>query len=437
MVSFFIAIILGSVLLSLPISSASGVSVPYIDALFTATTSVCVTGLVTVTTATAYSTFGHIIILCLIQIGGLGVLTAVFGVVFVMHKKLGLQNRLLLQDALNLNTTSDIATFVLRMIKWTLIVEGIGALFYMIVFIPEFGAKGVWYGIFHAVSAFCNAGIDILGENSLCDYSGNTIVNLTTCGLVVFSSIGYIVWFDVSNNLKRRREKAFRIKNLSLHSKIVLLMSACLVFGGALVIFLYEYNNPQTMGGMGLWEKMLASLFQSVTCRTAGFVTIPQENFTNASALISMILMFIGGSPVSTAGGVKTVTFVVLIAASLSTLRNQAETELFHRTIRKQSVNRSVSVVVVSLFIILFSTLGLSTCIDADFLDLLFETVSACATVGITRGITGCLNTAGKIVIICTMFLGRVGPISLAIAFNTNKEHKNVIKKPEEEVYIG
>lgn len=435
--SFLILIIFGSILLSLPISSANGIPVPFIDALFTATTSTCVTGLVTVTTASTYSTFGHVIILLLIQIGGFGVLTAIFGVTFLFNKKLGISNGLLLQDALNINSTDEIIQFIRKMIGWTFIVEGIGALCYFPVFIPEYGLKGIWYAMFTAVSAFCNAGIDIFKENSLCDYVSNPIVVFTTCGLIMLSSVGYVVWFDVVKNILNHKNKSFRFRNLSLHSKIVLAATAILVCGGTGLIMLFEYNNSLTMVNMNLWQKFQAGLFQSVTCRTAGFITMPQENLTNASALVSIILMFIGGSPVGTAGGVKTVTMVVLINAALDTLKNQEDTEIFNRRISKESVNKSVAVVFISLTIVLLSTLLLSICYEAPFLDLIYETVSACATVGVTRGITPNLSIIGKLIIITTMFLGRVGPISLVVAFNKNKEHNQVIKCPTEEIYIG
>lgn len=356
---------------------------------------------------------------------------------FLFNKKLGVSNGLLLQDALNINSADEIIHFVKKMIGWTFIVEGIGAVCYLPVFIPEYGIKGIWYALFTAVSAFCNAGIDIFKENSLCDYVINPIVVFTTCGLVVLSSVGYVVWFDVAKNIANHKNKSFKFRNLSLHSKIVLTSTSILVCAGTILILLLEYNNSLTMENMNLWQKLQASLFQSVTCRTAGFVTIPQENFTNASALVSMILMFVGGSPIGTAGGVKTVTMVILISAALSTLRNQEDTELFNRSITKQTINKAVAVVFVSLSIVLFSTLLLSICCDAPFLDLIYETVSACATVGVTRGITPNLSTAGKLIIIATMFLGRVGPISLIVAFNKNKEHARNIKSPTEEIYIG
>ena len=437
LLSFLCAVVIGSLLLSLPISSANGQAVPYIDALFTATTSVCVTGLVTVTTASTWSTFGHIIILILIQIGGLGILTALFGIGMFANKKVGLANGLLLKDALNINTMSDLVPFVKRIITWTFVVEGIGAALYMPVFIKDFGWRGIWISIFNAISAFCNAGLDIIGNDSLCGYVNNYWVNFVTCSLIVVAGIGYVVWIDVATNIKNRKEKSVRWRNFNLHTKIAIVSTLVLIFGGALLILIFDYNNPSTLGNMSFFEKVTAAIFQSITCRTAGFITIPQENFTNPSALVSLLLMFIGGSPVGTAGGIKTVTMVVLLASAISTIRNKSDVEIMHRRIDKDTVNKSVAVVCVSLSITLLSTLLLSTCVDAPFLSILHECVSATATVGTSMSLTGQLGLVGKIIIICTMYLGRVGPISLAVAFSTSKENKNIVKNPVESISVG
>lgn len=435
MASFLVVILLGACLLSLPWLQQPGVDITFIDALFTSTTSTCVTGLVTVNIAETFNFWGHLVILLMIQIGGWGVLTFVFSIGVTLHKKLGLSNQLLLQDALNLNNTEAIGTFIKRMIKWTLVVEGIGAACYACVFIPEYGWTGIWYSVFHAISAFCNAGIDILGANSLCNYITNPIINLTTCGLVVAAGLGYIVWFDIATNITQR--KIFSFKRLSLHSKLALCTTLALIAGGTALFMIYEYGNPNTLSNLTFIEKLQAALFQSVTCRTAGFVTIPQENLTNPSALVSMVLMFIGGSPVGTAGGVKTVTILVLLSATLATLRNQKHTELFHRQISADAIRKAVAVICVSFSVVIVSTVLLSACCSAPFLDILYETVSACATVGITRGITSQIGTIGKVIIIGTMFLGRVGPISLVLTLNTNKKNRDMISSPIEEICIG
>lgn len=432
LLSFAIAILVGSILLSLPISSATGKQTPYIDALFTATTSTCVTGLTTVTTVAHWSLFGQIVILFLIQIGGLGVITALTGITAFVYKKLGLADRFLLQDTMNISTMSGIVPFLRRVIIGTFTIEGIGALLYMTVFVKDFGLKGIWISIFTSISAFCNAGIDIIADNSLVNYVNNPIVNFTTCALVVLGGLGYIVWWDVVKYFKDKKQR-----RLSLHSKIVLSSTFVLIFGGALLFFLFEYNNPLTIQDMSIENKIQASIFQSMTTRTAGFFSIPQENLTNASSVLSLLLMFIGGSPAGTAGGIKTVTAIVVAASAIATIKNRSDTNLFNRKITKDVVRKSIAVVFVSFIIVFVSTLLLSLVSNADFSKVIYETVSATATVGLSKGLTPTLNTFGKLIIILTMYLGRVGPISLAIAFNLKRENKNIIKNPIEDICVG
>ena len=438
MISFFVAIIIGSILLALPISSANGKAVCYLDALFIATTSICVTGLVTLPTVSTWSFFGQVIILVLIQIGGLGVITIVSGFLISLHRKIGIKDRILIQDAFNLNTLSGIVKFIKKVLVGTFVVEGVGAILYMTVFIPEYGTKGVWISVFNSISAFCNAGMDIISENSLCDYVLNPVINIVTSGLIILGGMGYIVWWDVIRVLKDIRNKKLRcFSNLTLHSKIALSTTGILIVAGAVAFLIFEYANPLTMKGYSLFEKIQISLFQSITTRTAGFATIPQQNLTNASAIVSLLLMFIGGSPVGTAGGIKTVTIAVLIFAAFTTIKNKEDVILYQRTIPKQAVSKAVAVVCMSFMIMFLSTLLLSAVINANALDIVYETVSATATVGLTRNLTPLLNNWGKLIIIVTMYLGRVGPISLLIAFNTTKEKKNIIKEPIEEISIG
>ena len=438
MLSFLGLILLGSLLLALPVSAAGEKAVPYLDALFAATTATCVTGLVTVPTVSTWSTFGHIVILILIQIGGLGVITIISAVMIVLHKRMGFGNRLLLQDAFNLNSLSGVVRFVKRVMVGTFLVEGIGAVFYMPVFVPEFGMKGIWISVFTSISAFCNAGIDIIGENSLCDYATNPMINLVTGLLIILSGIGYIVWWDVLQTSRKAAGKHRKIfRNLTLHSKIAISTTLILVFGGGFLIFLFEYQNPQTIGGLSLFDKVQVSLFQSITTRTAGFASVPQQNLTNASSILCLLLMFIGGSPVGTAGGIKTVTIAVLAVSALATIQNKNEVTLFDRNISKQAVNKAVAVTAMSFGILFVSAVLLSAVTPADALDVLYETVSATATVGLTRDLTPQLNSVGKAVIIGTMYLGRVGPISLALALNSSKKKTNIIKNPTEEISVG
>lgn len=438
MLSFLVVILVGSLLLALPISSASGDAVPYLDALFTATTATCVTGLVTLPTVTTWSVFGQAVILVLIQVGGLGVITIMSALMILLHKRMGIGDRLLLQDAFNLNSLSGIVRFVKRVLWGTFLVEGIGASLYMIVFVPEFGSRGIWISVFTSISAFCNAGIDIIAENSLCNYATNPLINTVTSLLIILGGIGYIVWWDVMGLGKGTAgNKHSGFQNLSLHSKIAIATTLILIFGGGVLIFLFEYNNPLTIGNLSVFDKIQVSLFQSVTTRTAGFATVPQQNLTNASSILCLLLMFIGGSPVGTAGGIKTVTIAVLMVSALATIQNKQDVSLFNRNISKQAVNKAVAVTMMSFAIMFISTILLSAVSNADALDVLYETVSATATVGLTRDLTPYLNTAGKMIIIGTMYLGRVGPISLALALNSGKKHQNIIKNPTEEISVG
>jgi trk system potassium uptake protein TrkH len=437
LLSFLLAILVGTGLLWLPISTRSGESVAFLDALFTATTSTCVTGLVTVTTATTWSTFGQIVILLLIQVGGLGVITVMAGFMMALHRRMGLSDRLLLQDAFNLNTLSGLAAFIRRVIIGTLIVEGVGALCCMTVFVPDFGARGIWISVFHAISAFCNAGIDIFATDSLCSYATDPIINTVTSLLIILGGLGYVVWWDVIRVFGDRQIKGGRLRHLTLHSKIALASTAVLLLGGGLLIFLFEYDNPLTIGGMSLFDKIQVSLFQSVTTRTAGFASVPQQNLTEGSSVVSLLLMFIGGSPVGTAGGIKTVTITVLAASAMATVQNKTDVTLFRRRLSDGAIRRAVAVASISFAILSLSTLLLCATTDASLPDVLFETVSATATVGLSRDLTSTLPAIAKVIIIATMYLGRVGPISLAFAFSVKKQTPNIVKDPTEEISVG
>ena len=435
LLSFMLVILVGSALLSLPISAADRQSVPYVDALFTATTATCVTGLVTVTTATAWSVFGQAVILLLVQIGGLGVITVAGWLMLLMHRKLSLSDNLLLQDAFNLNTLSGLTKFVKKVVRGTFAVEGVGALLYMTVLVPQFGLRGIWMAVFNAVSAFCNAGMDVIGDNSLLNYATHPLMNAVTAALIVLGGLGYIVWWDVWRVWRSPRCRGWRY--LTLHSKMVLSVTAILLAGGALLIWAAECRNPATIGGMNLWNQMQAALFQSVTTRTAGFAAIPQEGLTNAGALTSMLLMFVGGSPVGTAGGVKTTTVAVLAVTAYATITDRRRIGLFHRSFSSAVIRKAVAVVGMSLTVLMGSTLLLSLVTEAPLVDLLYETTSATATVGLTRGLTPCLDVWGKLIIILTMYFGRIGPISLAIALGTRKEERNRITDPVEDLRVG
>lgn len=438
LISFLVAVLIGSVLLSLPISTKSGVSVSYIDALFTSTTATCVTGLVTLPTVSTWSVFGQVVILVLIQIGGLGIITVLSGITVAINRKIKLKDSRLIGDAFNLNSLEGLMKFLKKVIVGTLIIEGIGALAYMTVFVPQFGLRGIWISIFTSVSAFCNAGIDIIATDSLCSYATNPAINLITSFLIVIGGLGYIVWWDILRVIKDFKTQKFKcFRRLTLHSKIVLSATAILIFGGAVLIFIFEYSNPETIGNMSLFDKLQVSLFQSITTRTAGFASIPQENLTNSGAILSLLLMFIGGSPVGTAGGIKTVTVAVLVFTAYALITNKNEVSVFNRSLSRQVTRKAVAVTVMSFAIMFISTLLLSFVMDASALDIFYETVSATATVGLTRNLTPFLNLWGKLIIICTMYLGRIGPISLAIAFSYSNESSNNIENPTEEISVG
>ena len=441
---FLILITIGTLLLMLPISSRSREMTPLVDALFTADTSACVTGLVVYNTLGHWSLFGQVIILGLIQVGGLGVVTMITLVLILLGRRLSLYQVLLMQDSLNIDSLQGIVGVTKRVVRFSLTIEGIGALLYMIRFVPMYGPlKGLWYSIFTAVSAFCNAGIDLTGGDSLCGFRGDIFINLVTIGLIVIAGLGFPVWWDMMTFFKRIFKEKMSVRHaarrLTLHSKLVLAMTGILVFVGALLIFIFDYHNDASLGKLPLWEKILSAFFQSVTVRTAGFQTIPQADFSHPAQLVSMILMFIGGSPCGTAGGVKTVTVAVIILNIYANIKHRKSPEVFRRSINAAYVQKATTVFMVS-FVILFVSI-ISLCIvmpSADIMDVAYELTSAIATVGLSRGLTAALTTAGKIIVILTMFAGRIGPISLALAFTVHDDTGRHIRElPEEKITVG
>lgn len=438
---FLFSIVVGTILLSLPIATRDGSVTPLIDSLFTATTSVCVTGLTTVTTVEHWSLFGQLVILVLIQFGGLGIVTFTTTIMLVIGKRITLKERLLIQDAYNLNTLSGLVKMTQRIIKGTVIVETAGAFFYMFQFIPEFGFfKGVYYSFFHSVSAFCNAGIDVIGDSSFIPYQMNPLVNIVTMLLIVIGGIGFPVWWDILRVIKKTISEDIKLKNmlsrLSLHSKLVLSITVFFILSGFLVVFLAEYHNPNTIGNMSFGNKVMSSFFQSVTTRTAGFAMIPQENFTDTSSFLFLLFMFIGGSPSGTAGGVKTITIGLLVISAISMIKGEHDTTVFRRKISGEALRKSLAVVLISSIVLICTFFGLSIIEKGGFLDTIYESVSALATVGLSRNFTSTLSTAGKIVVILTMYLGRIGPITMALAFNTKRSKKGK-SFPEEKVMVG
>lgn len=437
---FLLLIILGTLLLRLPFSSADGAGVSWADALFTATTSVCVTGLVTLPTFSAWSYFGQAVILALIQLGGLGLISFTILFLQVLGKKIGLRESQLIQDAYNLDSSNKIGLLVKKIFKGTFLIEGIGALLYCFVFVPEYGISGVWKSVFNAVSAFCNAGMDILGPSSLIPYQSNLAVNLITIALIVLGGIGFPVWFYAVDRIKKSKENRVSLRktliSMPLYIKTVLFMTFLLIFAGALLVFIFEFNNAETLGRLSLSDKILASFFQSVTTRTAGFCSISQSGLRPGTVIICCVLMFIGGSPSGTAGGIKTTTFLIITASMFSAVSGRDSTELFGRKINSETVRKAMSVFSLSFFVLIVSFLLVCAFVPGSFESCLYEVVSAIGTVGLSRDLTPQLNLAGKLIIVATMYLGRIGPISLALFFNT-KKYTNLIELPEENIPIG
>lgn len=439
---FILAILIGAVILSLPISSADRKFTPFIDSLFTSTTSVCVTGLVVVTTATHWNLFGKIVILILIQLGGLGIISFTTGVMMVIGKRITLKDRMLLEDALNLDTLKGLVKFLRRVFKGTFIVEGIGAICYSFVFIPQYGViRGIWYSVFHSISAFCNAGIDILGENSLASYVLNPWVNFVTMFLIIAGGIGFIVWWDVIANIKKMvsHEYTFKmaLRRLHLHSKISIIATLYLIFGGAIFIFILEYNNTATIGNMGLSAKIMASLFQSVVLRTAGFATFSQAGLRSTTVIVCLFLMFIGGSSIGTAGGIKTTTFALLFLSTRATIKGQTHIVIFNKTIPHKTEKKALAVTFVSFLVLIIATFAINLLEGGSLLNATFETTSAIATVGLSRDFTASLHFAGKLIIIICMYLGRIGPISMAIFFNRQQGNHVYFSYPDEDITVG
>lgn len=431
-IGFCLVILSGTILLMLPISTREGVVTPPIDALFTTVSASCVTGLIIADTYQYWSIFGQIVIISLIQIGGLGFMT--IGVFFavVLRKKIGLWVRGTLQESVNIMQTGGIVRLAKKIIIGTAVFEGTGALILSIHFSRTMDwGQAVYYGIFHSVSAFCNAGFDLMGKDgeyiSLTGYSGDWTVNLVIMLLIIIGGIGFFIWNDLSENkLHFRRWK--------LHTKITILMTLALVFGGAAVLFVLEYNN--TLAGRPLDEQILCSLFGSVTARTAGFNTVDTAALTDSSKLFTVLLMFIGGSPGSTAGGIKTTTFVVLAASVYSGLFDKRECSMFGRRLSRDVVRKASTVLCTNLMLCVTAVLIIVTATSLDVTDVIFEVASAMGTVGMSAGITRDMDAVSKISLIFLMFCGRVGSMTFALSLKGHKVEPPV-RLPEEEVMIG
>lgn len=429
---FFLIILFGALMLTLPIASRTGEWTSFLDALFTATSATCVTGLVVVDTFTHWSMFGQIVVISLIQVGGMGFLTIAVGLAMLFHRKIGLRERDLLKESVNAMEIGGIVKLARKIIAGTVIIEGIGALLLTLRFLPEYGFfKAVYYGIFHSISAFCNAGFDLMGYqtpyNSLCNYVGDPIINLTICGLITIGGLGFVVWDELT-------EKKLHWKQYSLHTKLVISCTIFLIVAGTGLLFLFEYNN--TLEGLSFSEKFFASLFGAITPRTAGFNTTDTAALDSSSKLLTIILMFIGGSPGSTAGGAKTTTVMVMFIYILSILRNKSGSNAFHRSIGSEIIKKAAMVIGLNLTLILTSAVVILATSDLGTEDVLFEVVSAICTVGMTTGITRDLNAIGKIMIIFLMYCGRIGSMTFALSL-LKRPNEQMTKLPEEKISIG
>lgn len=437
-------IFLGGIILWMPFCTVPGERTSFTDAMFTATTCICVTGLVTVVTAAHWTIIGKIVILLLIQIGGIGVITLTSLVFISFHRRISLRNRRMIQESYNLDHMSGMVKLVRKVILCVVGAEALGAVFYSFCFVPEFGLwKGLAQSVFTSISAFCNAGVDILGETSLAAYVDHPLVNITTMVLIIMAGLGFVVWWDIAENVKKVFSKKLSpgrlFKSLRLHSKLVLVTTAALVLGGTFLIFLFEYNNPKTMADMPVGTKVMASAFQSVTTRTAGFFTIDQSLFSNATLILCLFLMFIGGSPMGTAGGVKTTSLALMVLTITANLRGKRDVESHNRKIKENYLRSTVVVTGIGFMVLLLMTLLLTAAMpQVPVEDVMYETTSAIATVGLSRGLTPSLNLAGKWIIILTMYLGRIGPITLgtAVVLKSQKRPENT-HLAEEDIMIG
>lgn len=427
---FIGVIFIGALLLNTPFATMSEETPGFLNALFTSTSAVCVTGLVVLDTGNYWSIFGKIIIMCLIQIGGIGFMSLTTLSALLLGKRISLRERIIIQESLSQTDLSGMVKLNKHIMMGTFTVEGIGALLLSTQFIPQFGfAKGIFYSVFHSISAFCNAGFDLLGEfKSLTDYTSNYVINYTVMALIIVGGLGFTVIFDLI------RKKS--IKRLNMHSKLVLTVTGSLIIIGAIFFFIIEGNNPETMGNLSVAEKITASLFQSVSPRTAGFNTVDQGALTNASKLGTILLMFIGGAPASTAGGVKVTTIIVLVLATYALIKGYRDVEVFNKRIAFSSITKALAVFCMVLSLVIFGVMGLSIAQpNINFLDLLYETVSAIGTVGLSTGITTGLNSISKVILIMLMFVGRVGVLTVLIAV-TAKDKKLAYQLPEEKVII-
>ena len=428
---FFIIILIGTLLLMTPIASKSRQATGFITALFTAVSASCVTGLTVVNTSVYWSLFGQIVILILIQTGGLGFITIGFGFSLMLQRRISLRQRGMLKESVNVLDDAGLVRLAKLILKGSALIEGAGAVILTCCFIPDMGfLKALYYGIFHSVSAFCNAGFDlmgVLGYSSFTGYNDNPVVVITLILLILIGGLGFFVWADLKKN-------KFHFKKYALHTKLVITVSAVLVFGGALLFYLIEKDS--TFAEMGTGQAVLNAFFCAVTPRTAGFNTVDTSCLSEAGKLLTIFLMFIGGCPGSTAGGIKVTTIAVMLLYMKSTFMRQEGVNIFKRRLTDDAVSKAMAVFSTNLLLAACASLILAVFNSMDLTDIVFEAVSAISTVGMSCGITAQLNSAGLLIIAALMYLGRVGSLSFAMSF-TDKKKLSHVKLPKEHISIG
>lgn len=431
-IGFFLLIMCGALLLMLPISSRDGTWTPFMTALFTATSASCVTGLILVDTYTHWSTFGQIIIISLIQIGGLGFITIGTAVALLLRRKIGLKERGWIKESFNVLDIGGVVRLIRLVLKGTLLFEGVGAIILSLRFYPKMGlGQAIYYGIFHSISAFCNAGFDLMGRyepySSFTSYYDDPFVNFTICALILIGGLGFIVWSDI-------REHKWHFRKYALQTKMVLSASAVLVFGGALLFYMIE--GDKLFADMDMTGKICSSFFCAVTPRTAGFNTTDTGALSEGGKLLSIILMFIGGGSGSTAGGVKMATVFVLLLHLRSTLLRTTGTNIFGRRIEDSTVTKASALLCTYLFCSLAATLAICSMQNFAIGDTLFEVISAICTVGMTTGITRDMNLVSQIILVFLMYIGRLGSLSFALSFTDHKKPTHIMQ-PVERISIG
>lgn len=431
-VGFALLILFGTFLLTLPAATRTGRSTDVLDALFTATSATCVTGLVVADTYQNWSVFGQLVIIMMIQIGGIGFITIGVYIAVILKKKIGLKQREAIHESVNTIQVAGVVRLTKKIIQGTFLVEAIGAVLLSFHFIPEEGlVKGIYYSVFHSISAFCNAGFDLMGKtvpySSFTAYEDNILINLVLMALVIIGGIGFVVWDDVFRN-------KWHFKKYLLHTKLVIWTTGVLIAGGTVLFLIFEWNN--LFADMTLKEKLLGALFSAVTPRTAGFNTVDTAALSHSSKLLTVILMFIGGSPGSTAGGIKTTTMMVMLLVAISTVKHTMGTNIFGRRLEEDTIKKASTVFIINLFLAVTACLIILGVQDFSMEDVVFEVFSAIGTVGMSTGITRELNAVSKGVIILLMYCGRVGSLTFALTFAERKIAAPV-QQPAEKIVVG